>query len=105
VGIFWQSVFGKDRSTEIFVDSVQIKRVMQVLVPAAIYVGVIQVLGLYVASAIYIALFMIVLGKYSVVKSILLGVGFNALFFMLFEVWFKVPLYKGMINLLGFTGY
>lgn len=105
VGIFWQGVFGKNRNTDIFVDSVQIKRVMQVLIPAAIYIAVIQVLGLYVASAIYIALFMIVLGKYSPFKSILLGVVFNVLFFMLFEVWFKVPLYKGMINLLGFTGY
>jgi hypothetical protein len=28
-----------------------------------------------------------------------------AAFFAMFEVWFKVPLYKGTLNLLGFTGY
>jgi hypothetical protein len=29
----------------------------------------------------------------------------NALFFVMFEVWFKVPLYKGALNPLGFLGY
>lgn len=105
VGIFVQSVFGKDRNEEIFVDSEQLKRVLSVLVPAAIYVLAIQVIGIYIASAIYIALFMIILGKYSPLKSVLVGVGINVFFFALFEVWFKVPLYKGMVNLLSFTGY
>ena len=41
------------------------KRVLSVLLPAAVYVGAIMLLGLYVASALYIALFMIILGKYS----------------------------------------
>ncbi|WP_151447849.1 tripartite tricarboxylate transporter TctB family protein [Lacisediminimonas profundi] len=104
-GILWQSVFGKERNTEIFVDSEQLKRVLSVLIPAAVYVGAIQVLGLYVASAIYIALFMIILGKYSPLKSVILGIVINGFFFALFEIWFKVPLFKGMINLLSFTGY
>lgn len=92
-----------DEST--FVDSVQLRRILSVLVPSAIYVAAIMALGLYVASAIFIALFMIVLGKYSKVKSILVGFGVNALFFLMFEVWFKVPLYKGSLDLLGFLGY
>jgi hypothetical protein len=33
------------------------------------------------------------------------GVALNALFFMMFEVWFKVPLFKGVLNPLGFLGY
>jgi hypothetical protein len=105
VGIFYQAVFGKEKNTEVFVDSEQLKRVLSVLLPACVYVGAIQVLGIYVASAIYIAGFMIVLGKYSVLKSVVLGLAINVFFFVLFEVWFKVPLYKGMVNLLGFTGY
>ena len=71
---------------------------MSVLWPAAVYVLGIMFLGLYVASAIYIALFMIVLGKYSPLKSVVVAVAVNALFFMMFEVWFKVPLYKGMLE-------
>ena len=65
VGIVYQALLGKNKNTEIFVDSEQLKRVLSVLLPAAVYVLAIQFLGLYVASAIYIALFMIVLGKYS----------------------------------------
>jgi len=29
----------------------------------------------------------------------------NAVFFMMFEVWFKVPLYKGLLEPLSFLGY
>ncbi len=83
----------------------QLKRVLSVLVPSAIYVGAIMLLGIYVASALFIALFMIVLGKYSPLKSVVVGVAVNALFFMMFEVWFKVPLYKGALEPLRFLGY
>jgi Tripartite tricarboxylate transporter TctB family len=102
--IFVQSL--RKRSTsEVFVDSVQLKRVLQVLVPSAIYVGVIWALGLYVASALFITLFMIVLGKYRPGKSITIGVAVNVLFFLMFEVWFKVPLFKGALDPLRFLGY
>jgi len=62
-------------------------------------------LGLYVASAIYIAVFMVVLGKYPVLKSVILASIVNAVFFTMFEVWFKVPLYKGKFDPLSFLGY
>jgi hypothetical protein len=29
----------------------------------------------------------------------------NAVFFLMFEVWFKVPLYKGTLDPLRFLGY
>ena len=35
----------------------------------------------------------------------LLGVAVSAVFFVMFEVWFKVPLFKGSLNPLGFLGY
>ena len=57
------------------------------------------------ASAIYIALFMVWLGKYSWLKSILVGVLVNVSFFLMFEVWFKVPLWKGDLDPLRFLGY
>jgi hypothetical protein len=96
---------GSGEGNEVFVDSVQLKRVLSVLVPSAIYVGAIMVLGIYVASALFIALFMIILGKYPVLKSVVIGVAVNALFFCMFEIWFKVPLFKGALNPLGFLGY
>jgi Tripartite tricarboxylate transporter TctB family len=105
VGIFYESVVSKSRDTDAFVDREQLGRVISVLVPAAVYVLAIKFLGIYVASAIYIALFMIILGKYSYVKSVLLAIIVNTVFFMMFEVWFKVPLYKGTFEPLGFLGY
>lgn len=105
LGVFYQSVFSKARDTGGFVNRVQLGRVLSVLLPSAVYVLGIVFLGLYVASAIYITLFMIVLGKYSAAKGVLLGVAVSAFFFVLFEVWFKVPLYKGKFEPLSFLGY
>lgn len=105
IGILFQSVVGKRRNHEIFVDSEQLKRVLSVLLPALLYVFAVQFIGLYVASAVYIALFMIVLGKYPPLKSVVVALAVIALFFMMFEVWFKVPLFKGMFDPLRFLGY
>ncbi|RYF74763.1 MAG: tripartite tricarboxylate transporter TctB family protein [Comamonadaceae bacterium] len=103
-GILYQSLLGKSRNNEIFVDHEQLGRVVSVLVPAVIYVLVMTGIGLYVASAIYIAVFMVWLGKYSPVRSIALAVALMVFFYMLFEIWFKVPLYKGMFNPLTLIG-
>ena len=104
-GMLYQSLLSKNKNTKVFVDTVQIKRVMSVLLPAAVYVLAVSFLGLYVASAIYIALFMIILGKYSWLKSIVAALAVNTLFFFMFEVWFKVPLFKGSLDPLRFLGY
>ena len=104
-GILYEALLGKNRNTEVFVDAVQLRRVMSVLLPATFYVIVVSFLGLYLASAIYIALFMIVLGKYSPVKSVIVALAVNATFFFMFEVWFKVPLFKGSLDPLRFLGY
>lgn len=105
VGILYQSVAGKKKNTEVFVDKQALGQVLSVLLPAVVYVGAIQLLGLYVASAIYIALFMIILGKYGWLRSVLIAVIVNTFFFLMFEVWFKVPLHKGSLDPLGFLGY
>ena len=105
-GIFYQSLFGrKGKNTDVFVDGEQVKRVLSVLIPAGIYVFAVEFIGLYVASFLYIILFMVILGKFSWVKSFITAFCVNALFFMMFEVWFKVPLYKGQFDLLSFLGY
>jgi len=104
-GILHHALLSKRRNTEVFVDAEQLKRVLSVLVPAALYVLAVAFVGLYVASAIYIALFMIALGKYSWVKSVIAALSVNTLFFFMFEVWFKVPLFKGSLDPLRFLGY
>ena len=105
LGILYQALFSSHRNTKAFVDAEQLKRVWSVLIPAALYVLAISVLGIYVASAIYIALFMVVLGKYSWVKAVTAALAINILFFLMFEVWFKVPLFKGALDPLRALGY
>jgi hypothetical protein len=83
----------------------QLKLVFSVLVPALVYVLGVQLVGMYVASALYITLFMRWLGHYSWVKSAAIGFGVSASIFLLFEVWFKVPLYKGAFDALAWLGY
>lgn len=104
-GILYQALYGKKKDTSVFVDGEQVKRVLSVLIPAGVYVLAVQFIGLYVASAIYIVLFMVILGKFSWVKSLIAALSVNTLFFLMFEVWFKVPLFKGAYDMLSFLGY
>ena len=91
----------KDPGRE-FVELDKLKLVLAVLVPAAIYVALISWIGIYVASVIFIAFFMRWLGKYAWWKVAVVSVGVMVAFFLIFEVWFLVPLPKGPVeNLLG----
>ena len=85
-----------------FVEVGQLKLVLAVLVPTAIYVALIGWLGIYVASAVFIAFFMRWLGKYPWWKAAAVSIGNSVVFFVIFEMWFKIPLPKGALeNLLG----
>ena len=55
------------------------------------------------SSAIYIAAFMYFFGKFPIWKALAVSLAFAAVSFMMFEVWFLVPLPKGPIeDLFGF---
>lgn len=81
-----------------FVGHTELKLVMAVLIPSIIYVAVIDFIGIYVASAIFITVFMVWQGKFSIVKSLLVAIPVNVFFFMMFEVWFKIPLPKAWLE-------
>ncbi len=101
-----QVLFGKKRGEhKVFVEWEPLRQVFSVLVPAAFFVLGIQLIGIYVASAAYIAVFMVWLGKYSWIKGVLLGIAVSVVAFMMFEIWFKVPLFKGEFNPLSVIGY
>ena len=85
----------------------QLRMILVVMLPTILYVALIDnpwfSLGIYVASAIFIAFFMRVLGKYGWAKTVAVSVGVTMVFFLMFEVWFKVPLPKGPLeNAIGF---
>ena len=107
--IIFRAINLGEKGRAAFVEWGQLRMILTVMIPTVIYVALITnpwfQLGIYVASAIYIAIFMVVLGKYPLLKSALLGLSIAAFFFVMFEVWFKVPLYKGIYEPLSFLGY
>ena len=81
-----------------FVGVDQLKLVLSVLVPSILYVGLVAGLGIYVASVIFVAFFMRWLGKYPWWKVAAVSIGNSVVFFLIFEMWFKVPLPKGWLE-------
>ncbi len=86
------------KTSESFVSRPKLKLVMALFLPCLIYLAVMQMLGLYVSSAIFIAVFMRWQGKFSILKSVLTGLGTSIVLFLMFEIWFKVPLLKGPLE-------
>jgi len=59
--------------------------------------------GIYAASALLIAFFMLWFGRYNWLFAIGIAVLVPVLTFLMFEIWFLVPLPKGPLeNLLGY---
>ena len=81
-----------------FVQVGQLKLVLAVLVPTAIYAALIGWIGIYVASVVFIAFFMHWLGKYPWWTVAAVSIGNSVVFFLVFEVWFKIPLPKGPLE-------
>ena len=98
--VFLQTLYGKTRSTKTFVTWERMKLVLLVLVPTMLYVLAIQLVGIYVASTLFIAAFMRVMGKYNWLKTLVISIGINVTLFWMFEVQFMVPLPKGPLEAL-----
>lgn len=88
------------RGNATFVEIGQLKLVLAVLVPSAIFVAAVGWLGIYVAGAIFVAFFMRWLGKYAWWKVAAVALGNSVVFYLIFEVWFLVPLPKGPLEAL-----
>ena len=94
----WKSLAGK-----IFLSRERAKPVLAMLLPTIVYVALVATIGIYVASAIYIATFMRWQGKYRWSITALVSLAVPAVIFLLFELWFLIPLPKGPVErLLGF---
>ncbi len=88
---------------EPFVRREQLSRVLQVLVPTIAFCVLMQWLGLYVASFLLIAGFMIVVGRIAAWKSLLASALFSIAMFITFEIAFDVIMPKGPLeHLLGY---
>ena len=101
--VFAQGLLRLKTEQQVFVTPSQFKQVLVILLPSTAYVFGVQLIGIYVSSALFIALFMRLAGKYSWLRSIAVGVGVSVSAFVMFEIWFKIPLPKGPLeSLLGY---
>jgi hypothetical protein len=96
------NILATGRSDKRFAEWEQLRRVMSVVIPGAIYVALVPSLGIYVCSIALIAVFMRWLGGYGWGLVAMISLGVPLFFFAMFERWFLVPLPKGPIeDLLG----
>lgn len=106
VGVIVYALFsnaGKAVGDKPFVMKSQMKSVLQVFIPTVVYVVLMQFIGIYVSLAIYIAAFMMINGGYKLTKALPFALIVPVVIFVMFEVWFLVPLPKGPIEaMLGF---
>jgi putative tricarboxylic transport membrane protein len=82
----------------LFVTREKLWPVLKVLLPAVGLVVIMQWLGLYVSSALYIAFYMRWIGRHAWVTVIACALGMALLSFLVFDQWFLVPLPKGPLE-------
>jgi len=103
LGTVATSLFRKRDSGGSFVERQQLVDVMKVLLPAGVFVFMIGFIGIYVSSALFIGTFMRWLGRFPWHTIALVSVCVPLALFLLFEIWFLVPLPKGPLE--DFLGY
>lgn len=95
-----RTVFSGKAAAGVFVSHKKLRLVMSVLIPSVVYVVAIYFIGIYVASTIFIGAFMYWHGRFPWVKIIPVSLIVPVSMFLLFEVWFLVPLPKGPLEAL-----
>lgn len=84
---------------EVFVTLPQLGQVARILLPLVIYVALIKPLGIYVASALFIAGLMLIVGGSRWITIVLTALALPLLAFWVFEMQFQVPLPKGPLEI------
>jgi len=85
-------------SGEIFFEAARFKVVLSFLLPLVVFAAVSTFLGLYIGTALYVAGAMTFQGRYKWWIGLPAGVTVSLLFFVIFEIGFKVPLLKGPVE-------
>jgi len=95
-----REVLARKQASETFVTRAQLRRVLQVFFPTLLFCLFTQWLGLYVASFLLIAGFMMSIGRIAAWKSLLTAFLFSLVMFVTFEVAFDVIMPKGPLEAL-----
>jgi hypothetical protein len=98
LGTLAQAVWARQDDRGVFLDRAQLRRVAAFFGPMAAFVALSVPLGLYLASALYLAGVMAVQGGYRLRTAVPVGIGAAVLLWLIFETWFQVPLLKGPLE-------
>jgi len=100
--ILYNAITSGAKGRKPFVMWEQLRTILVVMVPSVLYVALMEnpwlSMGMYVPSALFIAFFMRFLGKYGWLRIAAVSIGTTVAFFVMFEIWFKVPLPKGPLE-------
>jgi putative tricarboxylic transport membrane protein len=96
--VMYRALGDQAKAAKVFVTRGAFRQVLWMLAPSIVYVALIRSVGIYVASTLFIAFFMRRLGRYPWLTTVVVAVGVSVVFFLLFEVWFKLPLPKGPLE-------
>ncbi|WP_262031009.1 tripartite tricarboxylate transporter TctB family protein [Microvirga sp. Mcv34] len=98
VGTLVQATVGRKGLQSVFLHKEEAVRVASFFLPMAAFVVVSLLLGLYVATAIYLAFVMWTQGKYRLVVSVASGIAAAVGFYLVLEFAFQVPILKGPLE-------
>jgi len=93
-----RAVFDAKGAQKTFTTRPALLQVLAVLVPLLLYVLAVALVGIYISSTVYMALFMWHFGKYPIWRGLIVGAVLSIAFFLMFEVWFLVPLPKNSLE-------
>jgi len=96
-----RAAFSNRAAAGVFVSRKKLKLVLSVFFPSLIYVLAIYFIGIYVASALFIGAFMYWHGRFPWIKIVPVSLIVPMSMFLLFELWFLVPLPKGPLEALA----
>jgi putative tricarboxylic transport membrane protein len=78
-----------------FIAHGELMMVLQVLIPMTIFVVLSIYIGIYISMALFIGFFMTWHGRYPLYKTVPMAIAVPIVLFVIFEIWFLVPLPKG----------
>ena len=91
------------KSSDSFIHHHQLMMVLKVLIPMTIFVVLSIYIGIYISMILFIGFFMMWLGRYPLIKTIPVVIAVPVILFVVFEIWFLVPLPKGPVE--AWLGY
>jgi putative tricarboxylic transport membrane protein len=78
-----------------FVAGGELVMVLSILIPMTIFVVLSLYIGIYISTFLFITFFMMWHGRYSLYKTLPIALFVPVALFVIFEIWFLVPLPKG----------